>query len=169
MKKLITICFQLLFRFLSQMFPSQLWWLRSDRFELESCQFKIAAWTLSNSLTSFIIPGPPVQKSRAPLMTRDMPLSHIFQWKQSAQGGNTQDNAVFSPQNDGSCAGEETQKEVPSLKASRSSLPSSGRECEASRLLAPLCSILPGFTVPDDLHPQCSRRWQRRKNHLTPA
>lgn len=89
MKKLITVCFQLLFRFLSQMFPSQLWWLRSDRFELESCQLKIAAPTLSNSLTSFIIPGPPVQNKQSPPMTRHMALSHIFQCKQSAQGGNT--------------------------------------------------------------------------------
>lgn len=62
-EKLIAICFQLLFRFPSQMFPSQLRWLRSDRLELESCRFKIAAWTLSSSLTSFIVPGPPVRKA----------------------------------------------------------------------------------------------------------
>lgn len=60
MRKLITVCLQLLFRFLSQMFPSQLQWLRSDQLELESCRLKIAAQTLSDSLTSFIDPGPPV-------------------------------------------------------------------------------------------------------------
>lgn len=46
MKKLIAACFQLLFRFLSQMFPSQ---LRSDRLELERARVFFAACELLGS------------------------------------------------------------------------------------------------------------------------
>lgn len=164
MKKLIAVCFQLLFRFLSQMFPSQLWWLRSDRLELESWRFKTAAWMFSNSLTSFISPGPPVQKAEpsnatARALTLRLPTTAMSlgrkPWAQPI---------LLLP----------CQK----MRAVRW-----GRGAQRERAPQSIKFITPIFTKgvrrfqttrPPRQHHPCFTasthgRWQRRENHLTPG